>query len=103
MLLYNQASGVGAAIHRQVRAGDKGGFRTGDERHQGGDLVHFPEAVAQDVEIVDGGLNQATAAGLRGILVRTGKYRRDTLEASGVSPTQIVASIADVPGALTMS
>jgi len=56
--------------------------------------------VGDDIEADVGG---AIAAGLRGILVRTGKYRRDTLEASGVSPTQIVASIADVPGALTMS
>jgi FMN phosphatase YigB (HAD superfamily) len=45
----------------------------------------------------------AIAAGLRGILVRSGKYRSDTLEASAVSPTRIVDSIADVPGALTMS
>ena len=39
----------------------------------------------------------AQRAGLRGVLVRTGKYRDDALEASGVEPTAIVDSIADIP------
>jgi len=53
--------------------------------------------VGDDVEADVGG---ALAAGLRGILVRTGKYRSDALEASGVAPTAIVDSIRDVPGLL---
>jgi len=56
--------------------------------------------VGDDIEADVGG---AIAAGLRGILVRTGKYREDTLAASGVRPTEIVDSIADVPAAHTMS
>jgi HAD superfamily hydrolase (TIGR01458 family) len=46
---------------------------------------------------VEGDVGGALDAGLRGILVRTGKYRDDLLAASGVEPTVIVDSIADVP------
>jgi HAD superfamily hydrolase (TIGR01458 family) len=61
------------------------------------DLQSQPEGtlmVGDDVEADVGG---ALAAGLRAVLVRTGKYRDDALEASGVTPTEIVDSIADVP------
>lgn len=50
--------------------------------------------VGDDVESDVGG---ALAAGLAGVLVRTGKYREDAVRASGVEPTATVASIADVP------
>jgi HAD superfamily hydrolase (TIGR01458 family) len=50
--------------------------------------------VGDDVESDVGG---ALAAGLAGILVRTGKYREDALRQSGVEPTAVVDSIADVP------
>jgi HAD superfamily hydrolase (TIGR01458 family) len=53
--------------------------------------------VGDDVEADVGG---ALAAGLRGVLVRTGKYRPDALEASGVTPTAIVGSIAELPALL---
>jgi ribonucleotide monophosphatase NagD (HAD superfamily) len=53
--------------------------------------------VGDDVESDIGG---ALGAGLAGILVRTGKYREDAVEASGVEPTRVVDSIADVPSAL---
>jgi len=53
--------------------------------------------VGDDVETDVGG---ALGAGLAGILVRTGKYRDDALRASGVEPTAVVDSIADVPGLL---
>jgi HAD superfamily hydrolase (TIGR01458 family) len=50
--------------------------------------------VGDDVETdVGGGL----AAGLGGVLVRTGKYRPERVEASGVEPTATVDSIADLP------
>lgn len=49
--------------------------------------------VGDDVEADVGG---AMAAGLPGILVRTGKYRLDALPAE-VTPTAVVDSIADVP------
>jgi ribonucleotide monophosphatase NagD (HAD superfamily) len=50
--------------------------------------------VGDDVEADVGG---AIDAGLRGVLVRTGKYREEALASSGVTPTEIVDSIADVP------
>jgi len=49
--------------------------------------------VGDDVEADVGG---AMAAGLAGVLVRTGKYRQDALNAR-VTPTAIVDSIRDVP------
>ena len=50
--------------------------------------------IGDDIESDVGG---AQAAGLSGILVRTGKYRADAVAASGITPTAIVDSIADVP------
>ena len=52
--------------------------------------------VGDDVEADVGG---AMAAGLPGVLVRTGKFRKDAL-AARVTPTAIVDSIADVPALL---
>lgn len=52
--------------------------------------------VGDDVEADVGG---AMAAGLPGILVRTGKYRQDALPQE-VTPTAIADSIADVPALL---
>ncbi|HWI73659.1 MAG TPA: TIGR01458 family HAD-type hydrolase [Baekduia sp.] len=53
--------------------------------------------VGDDVEADVGG---ARDAGLRTILVRTGKYHEDVVAASGIEPTVTVASIADVPALL---
>jgi HAD superfamily hydrolase (TIGR01458 family) len=53
--------------------------------------------VGDDVESDVGG---ALAAGLRAVLVRTGKYREDFVAESGVEPTATVDSIADVPALL---
>ena len=55
---------------------------------------HVAAMVGDDIESDVGG---AQAAGLAGILVRTGKYRESALERSGVRPWAIVDSIADVP------
>jgi HAD superfamily hydrolase (TIGR01458 family) len=52
--------------------------------------------VGDDAEADVGG---AMAAGLPGILVRTGKYRQDAIPPE-VTPTAIVDSIVDVPGIL---
>jgi len=52
--------------------------------------------VGDDLEADVGG---AMAAGLPGVLVRTGKYRQDALKA-GITPTAIVDSVKDVPGLL---
>jgi HAD superfamily hydrolase (TIGR01458 family) len=53
--------------------------------------------VGDDIEADVGG---ALAAGLSGVLVRTGKYRADALAASGIVPSAIADSIADVPALL---
>jgi len=50
--------------------------------------------VGDDIESDLGG---ALRAGLRAILVRTGKYRADRVRQSGIQPTAVVDSIADVP------
>ena len=50
--------------------------------------------VGDDIESDIGG---ALRAGLAAILVRTGKYRTEAVEASGLDPTAVVDSIADVP------
>jgi HAD superfamily hydrolase (TIGR01458 family) len=50
--------------------------------------------VGDDIESDIGG---ALGAGLTAILVRTGKYREDRVRESGIQPTCIVDSIADVP------
>ncbi|HEX2360241.1 MAG TPA: TIGR01458 family HAD-type hydrolase [Solirubrobacterales bacterium] len=53
--------------------------------------------VGDDVEADVGG---ALDAGLRAVLVRTGKYREERVRDSGVEPTATVDSIADVPALL---
>jgi len=53
--------------------------------------------VGDDVEADVGG---ALEAGLRGVLVRTGKFREELLRSSGVQPTATLDSIAQVPALL---
>ncbi len=50
--------------------------------------------VGDDIEADVGG---ALHAGLSGVLVRTGKYRPGAEERSGVTPTAVIDSIADLP------
>jgi HAD superfamily hydrolase (TIGR01458 family) len=50
--------------------------------------------VGDDIESDIGG---ALHAGLQAILVRTGKYREERVAESGIRPTAVVDSIADVP------
>ena len=42
----------------------------------------------------------ALAAGARGVLVRTGKFRPGDVEAAGVRPTAVIDSVAALPGLL---
>ena len=53
--------------------------------------------VGDDIESDIGG---ALDAGLQAVLVRTGKYREQQVRDSGIEPTAVVASIADVPDLL---
>jgi HAD superfamily hydrolase (TIGR01458 family) len=50
--------------------------------------------VGDDIESDIGG---ALRAGIDAILVRTGKYREAQVQGSGIEPTAVVGSIADVP------
>jgi HAD superfamily hydrolase (TIGR01458 family) len=65
-----------------------------------GGLGREPERAVMVGDDVETDVSGALAAGLRGVLVRTGKFREDVLERSGVDPTAIVESIAEVPGLL---
>lgn len=53
--------------------------------------------IGDDIDADVGGGQQA---GLKGILVKTGKYRQSYAEASTVKPDLIIDSIMDLPGAL---
>ncbi len=50
--------------------------------------------VGDDIESDVGG---ALAAGLAGVLVRTGKYREEAVDVSGIRPTATIDSISDLP------
>lgn len=54
--------------------------------------------IGDDIETDIGG---AIAAGLAGILVRTGKYDRRDADSSGIEPTATIDSIADLPALLS--
>jgi phospholysine phosphohistidine inorganic pyrophosphate phosphatase len=56
-----------------------------------------PAAAAMVGDDIESDIGGALGAGLVGVLVRTGKYRAAEVQASGVEPTAIVDSIADVP------
>ena len=53
--------------------------------------------IGDDIESDVGG---ALRAGLAGVLVRTGKFREETVRRSGIEPTLTLDSIADAPAAL---
>jgi HAD superfamily hydrolase (TIGR01458 family) len=58
---------------------------------------HEAAMVGDDIESDVGG---AQAAGLRGILARTGKFRQHLVESSSVEPDAVIDSIADLPAIL---
>jgi ribonucleotide monophosphatase NagD (HAD superfamily) len=49
---------------------------------------------------IDADIGGAQQAGLQGILVRTGKYRKSYAEQSAVTPDLVIDSVADLPTAL---
>jgi ribonucleotide monophosphatase NagD (HAD superfamily) len=46
---------------------------------------------------IDSDIGGAQQAGLKGILVRTGKYRQSYADASAVKPDALIDSIRDLP------
>ena len=65
-----------------------------------GELGFEPAAAVMIGDDVESDVGGALRAGLAGVLVRTGKYREDAVGGSGIQPTAVVDSIADVPGLL---
>lgn len=65
-----------------------------------GELGVAPERVAMVGDDVEADVGGAMDAGLAGILVRTGKYREDLVEESGIEPNATVDSVADLPALL---
>jgi HAD superfamily hydrolase (TIGR01458 family) len=65
-----------------------------------GQLGAQPAEAAMVGDDVESDVAGALRAGLRGVLVRTGKYRDETARAADPPPTATVASIADVPALL---
>lgn len=55
------------------------------------------DAVAMVGDDIDNDVLAAQAVGVRGVLVRTGKFRAENLERSAGKPDDVVDSIADVP------
>ncbi|HYF45619.1 MAG TPA: HAD hydrolase-like protein, partial [Acidimicrobiales bacterium] len=59
-----------------------------------------PERVAMVGDDVENDVLGAQACGLHGILVRTGKYRPEAVEAADGEPEVVVDSFADLPALL---
>jgi HAD superfamily hydrolase (TIGR01458 family) len=97
---------------------DSGGFVAGLEYAAGVDaeVVGKPTAAYFEAALADLGtpaaqavmvgddvasdVGGAKAVGMRGVLVRTGKFRKETLEAAEPKPDAVLDSIADLPGYL---
>lgn len=62
------------------------------------DLGTHPGEAAMVGDDIESDIGGAQAAGLAGVLVRTGKYRAEAVSASAVEPTATIDSIADLPG-----
>jgi HAD superfamily hydrolase (TIGR01458 family) len=61
-----------------------------------GDLGVGPDAAVMIGDDVEADVGGALDFGLDGVLVRTGKFREDTVLASGIRPTLVVDSITDL-------
>ena len=59
-----------------------------------------PGEAAMVGDDLEGDVGGAQAAGLRGVLVRTGKFRPEALAASPIRPDAVIASLADIAEAI---
>jgi HAD superfamily hydrolase (TIGR01458 family) len=59
-----------------------------------------PEKTAMIGDDVVTDIGGAISCGLSGILVKTGKYRDETLAGAAIKPTAVLSAIADLPGYL---
>ena len=61
------------------------------------DLGSLPQETAMVGDDIESDVGGALAAGMSGLLVRTGKYLEEAVETSGIQPTATIDSIADLP------
>src|SRR5258708_17413954 len=80
-LTTGTCSGVHSAIDRKIRPRNVGGLRTGDERHQGGDLINAAIAVESC-----GGLLRHRPIARRGIQVRIDRTRLYVVDCDTPAP-----------------
>jgi HAD superfamily hydrolase (TIGR01458 family) len=59
-----------------------------------------PHEVASIGDDLEGDVGGGQGAGLKGVLVRTGKFREDELRGSAIRPDVVIDSFADVPALL---
>jgi HAD superfamily hydrolase (TIGR01458 family) len=59
-----------------------------------------PEETTMVGDDIEADIGPAKRLGLRGVLVRTGKFREETLAAADPQPDAVIDSIADLPGLL---
>jgi ribonucleotide monophosphatase NagD (HAD superfamily) len=64
------------------------------------DLGISPGGCAMVGDDIDMDIGGAQAAGLMGILVKTGKYREEYAAASAVRPDRVIGSVGELPEAL---
>ncbi len=64
------------------------------------DMLLKPSEVVMIGDDIDADVGGAQQAGLKGILVRTGKYRQSYVAASSIKPDMIIDSIKNLPGVL---
>jgi ribonucleotide monophosphatase NagD (HAD superfamily) len=62
------------------------------------DMGLVPEAVAMIGDDIESDIGGAQAAGMKGILVKTGKYREELAAQSHVMPYMVIDSIAELKG-----
>jgi len=64
-------------------------------------LELWPEEVASIGDDLEGDVGGGQGAGLRGVLVRTGKFREEDLRTASITPDVVIDSFADVAKVLT--
>jgi HAD superfamily hydrolase (TIGR01458 family) len=67
------------------------------------DMALKPSEVAIIGDDIDADVGGGQQVGLKGILVKTGKYRQSYTESSAIKPNLIIDSIADLPKALGLN
>ena len=59
-----------------------------------------PEAIYMVGDDLDSDIGGANSAGMKTVLVQTGKFRQETLDRSNITPNHIIPSAAELPDLL---